>query len=789
MVFTKRTSPPRRPLHDRSNSETNELGVAPPPAPSIRLVRDSDVYATTPYPTQPLHVLSPKDGTFRVSGKDKAVSAASASPGPPPQWQLPRLPPAATRPPQQSRVPEVAPLRSGKLKSPSTFGEHGLSVNAARAAALERLRTPEVSPPHRADAGASRGQLRGGQHQQHQQHQHQHQHQHQPFAKHSPQRFNEGSSLGAPTAAAGSGGVAPPSDRPPRTVPLSPSAYWKDGPRAPSSGSSTFEDVAHHGLGSVADTRASQGPPARNLHDKALPTRPSLASLASSASSDALGGPSPSGRTRQRRPSASYSAFPPASPSFSRSSSIAPPSPARPSPKQQQQLQQQFQRRSATPPTPHSSSSISSRSGSPPSYIQASSAIRRGPRIQFPTIRAPSNQGSWAHLSITIPKRRPRMSKPRYSRSRQWSSDLSTVHSESDRASTMMSGERMSSFSTQTRSGPPPRLSQSASISIASPVIPEAPQQPRQAHTRPHPLGAHPSIRAVDDSEPDMAGAHQRRSSSQGPSARPARYRAARPQSLTSTSRRASLGDLKSPTSHRNSIVAAVPWAKAYYGSGGRLPLGGFASPGSDAARTRNSSPVRGRNGGDSGNNNGAGAGPGPSRLRERPHTLTIPPRGSDEAIHESFSRGNYRRPITDDWSPRLQPNRRTARYSVWEAPQLPDKAETSLISRRGMQVICFCLGFIFPLAWMLAAVLPLPRDPRKTPPSKGKSRGDANADIEKALDRDVGIIDEIEFEHARWWRNVNRIMSIAGLLILVAIIVMVVTAVRMQGRLRRGYS
>lgn len=54
---TLRRSPPRRPLHERSDSEANErsLGIIDQPQGSI--------YKNTPYPTHPSHILSPKHGS------------------------------------------------------------------------------------------------------------------------------------------------------------------------------------------------------------------------------------------------------------------------------------------------------------------------------------------------------------------------------------------------------------------------------------------------------------------------------------------------------------------------------------------------------------------------------------------------------------------------------------------------------------------------------------------------------------------------------------------------------
>ena len=106
------------------------------------------------------------------------------------------------------------------------------------------------------------------------------------------------------------------------------------------------------------------------------------------------------------------------------------------------------------------------------------------------------------------------------------------------------------------------------------------------------------------------------------------------------------------------------------------------------------------------------------------------------------------------------------------------------------MYRLCFsCLGLFFRLvgvhldfslkgdeltffvAWMLASFLSLPAKPHLTPPGSSTTPNIAH-DIEKALDP----IDQAQYESARWWRNVNRIMSVMGLLIIIAIVSLLIS-------------
>ena len=38
-------------------------------------------------------------------------------------------------------------------------------------------------------------------------------------------------------------------------------------------------------------------------------------------------------------------------------------------------------------------------------------------------------------------------------------------------------------------------------------------------------------------------------------------------------------------------------------------------------------------------------------------------------------------------------------------------------------------------------------------------------------LEKQLGPIDEARYENARWWRNINRILSLVGVVIVVAIV------------------
>ena len=72
-----RRSPPRRPLHERSDSHVNEISQ-----PTLRVIGDSDakIYASTPFPTQPSQILSPNGRKRQSVFEDSAVSVSDRGP-------------------------------------------------------------------------------------------------------------------------------------------------------------------------------------------------------------------------------------------------------------------------------------------------------------------------------------------------------------------------------------------------------------------------------------------------------------------------------------------------------------------------------------------------------------------------------------------------------------------------------------------------------------------------------------------------------------------------------------
>jgi hypothetical protein len=75
----------------------------------------------------------------------------------------------------------------------------------------------------------------------------------------------------------------------------------------------------------------------------------------------------------------------------------------------------------------------------------------------------------------------------------------------------------------------------------------------------------------------------------------------------------------------------------------------------------------------------------------------------------------------------------------------------------------------------MIASLLPLPPNPmaemRERDAENSTSNLDSSNDFSNDFVRQFGPTDEIRFESAKWWRNLNRWMSLVGLLIIAAVV------------------
>lgn len=137
-------------------------------------------------------------------------------------------------------------------------------------------------------------------------------------------------------------------------------------------------------------------------------------------------------------------------------------------------------------------------------------------------------------------------------------------------------------------------------------------------------------------------------------------------------------------------------------------------------------------------------------------------------------NRTGHGRPTSWSRSPHLHRNDRLLHgHSRWKAPSLDEKREL-WFSRRNAQVICFTTGFIMIIPWFVGSVLPLPGRPQSSDLEKRMS-----SDVEGRMRRNVAAVDELRWENAAWWRDVNRFMCVIGIVVLVLVIVLSVVKSR----------
>jgi hypothetical protein len=144
----------------------------------------------------------------------------------------------------------------------------------------------------------------------------------------------------------------------------------------------------------------------------------------------------------------------------------------------------------------------------------------------------------------------------------------------------------------------------------------------------------------------------------------------------------------------------------------------------------------------------------------------------------------DYPRPMTKDEAraytiqhPHLAPTRRQTRPSMWQAPSFVESLDTLVHSRSNRQVLFFICGFILPVMWMIGAALPLPIRPISTEELIKRMEAAGPEDLESALmkheagDAEKRLREERAYLKGHWWRTVNRVMSVIGVLVIAAVV------------------
>lgn len=143
----------------------------------------------------------------------------------------------------------------------------------------------------------------------------------------------------------------------------------------------------------------------------------------------------------------------------------------------------------------------------------------------------------------------------------------------------------------------------------------------------------------------------------------------------------------------------------------------------------------------------------------------------------------NFPRPMSKDQLsevsrpiPHLAPTKRSsAQIDAWRPPSFAESIDEIFKSRGHRQILFFLLGFFCPLIWMVGAVMPLPPRPDLFDTEKGAAyNGQSSSEVlqqRETAETAVQWREHKAWRQGRWWRNVNRVMSVVGLFIIAAVV------------------
>ncbi|KAM3504599.1 hypothetical protein MY10362_003461 [Beauveria mimosiformis] len=170
-------------------------------------------------------------------------------------------------------------------------------------------------------------------------------------------------------------------------------------------------------------------------------------------------------------------------------------------------------------------------------------------------------------------------------------------------------------------------------------------------------------------------------------------------------------------------------------------------------------------------------------------HHLEAPPAengGQPITVRKSYPDLTWARTLKKQtsslWSPHLRRDNRAGAYGIWDPPAGALSVEGCITARRNVQVVLFMSGFLFPIAWMIAAFIPLPTNRHLE-----KKNLQSTSHIDLAEDDSASpsqLAKEIAlYNRAKWWRDLNRAMAVIGLLILGAFAVLIALGVQQRWR------
>ncbi|KAL6800530.1 hypothetical protein J3E68DRAFT_275186 [Trichoderma sp. SZMC 28012] len=365
------------------------------------------------------------------------------------------------------------------------------------------------------------------------------------------------------------------------------------------------------------------------------------------------------------------------------------------------------------------------------------------------------------------------------SRTQPWGTALSTVMSESERSDTTRSISRLSGNARSSvftlnqlrQTGSFSTFGVEEALAMASHSRNGSVDRPQPVYGRDTPFS---TARLVRDHDEDGDGLADLESMNRLPSR-------ARGLSMASEHSGARNHRSRSRSNSRNnsiSYASVIPaWARVYYGSGERRFLA--AQPSNESMFSQFTSSLHR----DSSHSRS------PSY---EAHTGEIfNPRRRPREMHRRASESDsmdirpqpympvdhsVKKQTSSVWSPHLQTDRRASRFSIWSPPSLAESADYG-IWKRNLQLVLFVLGFICPFTWIIGAILPIPPKLEREMTEQAFSTGHLDIRME-ARNQRLYINAERLHERARWWRSVNRRMSIIGALIICLCVVLIVVGV-----------
>lgn len=741
-VHTPSASPKRTPLHERTQSQTNERPL-PSPVCLVQEKEDLDFYSTTPYPTKPTHVLLPRPGkgqgyalhdAFRVS--DSSLASAETQRTATGHVDDGRdLDPAMNNAWELSSSVDIDPSSSQVWEDDPHSSQSSFPPPVSLSDEDDTLDRKTISGYQSIDAPESQRELE--------------------------QDDFESDTVGE--------------DEDEDEVIILPSVRSTVKPVPPGSSSppSGSVDEFSNSDNFVAYDHTSSP----NVVPIGAPSSPNFVSLESSSPNlIPLGHSSPNVVTTKRSGSSSVSSssnslgtvvrtYNPADLWGGPSSEGVDSQPASFHSSPPEQLLRLYQSTSslalsATDANRSRSDTNSGGSGHSAADIQA--AIDSGTSVQYPQVRAPSSSGSYAESTTQAPGvRRPARAMTDRS-SAQWNPRLSTVPSQWSEERQLSAPSASASDANESLSAGKPDLTRLRSKTTST-------------------------IWVVNES----TGDEHLDSVSNLPQSSLRHIPSAFLGSHSSGSRSNSLRSLRRPgsSSSGNIILNTLPnWVRLYYRGTGQVsqnttfPFLDTSRP--STAASRSTSPVR-------------YVSQIPitiSRPRTRPHdNKARPPRlitdhPADPRSHWVHGRQQYDigsgeevlpRPLPKAWSPHLHPDKGQPNpRNTWIAPSV-DSTQEPTFGRRNVQIYSFCLGFIFPfgefqchpsrssitdsiLAWLIAAFLPLPPRPAEDDETMVAGPG---------VQLRIAEYEARRYQNARWWRNVNRVMIPIGTAVIAVIV------------------